>query len=61
MKDRSYYRAPKGKRKGKKGRDDRTQGGAVDEDLDIDAKPAAAVQPSGGGGGGGGKRKGKKR
>ena len=61
MKDRSYYRAPKGKRKGKKGRDDRTQGGAVNEDLDIDAKPAAAVQPSGGGGGGGGKKKGKKR
>ena len=61
MKDRSYYRPPKGKRKGKKGRDDRTQGGAVNEDLDIDAKPAAPAQPSAGGGGGGGKKKGKKR
>ncbi len=61
MKDRSYYRPPKGKRKSKKGRDDRTQGGAVNEDLDIDAKPAPGAPPSSGGGGGGGKKKGKKR
>ncbi len=42
--DRSYYRAPKGKKKGK--RDDKTQGGAVDESLDVDAKPAAGTAPS---------------
>ena len=59
MKDRSYYRPPKGKRKGKKAVDGGTQGGAVNENLNIDAKPAASVQT--GGGGGGGKKKGKKR
>jgi signal recognition particle subunit SRP72 len=62
MKDRSYYRPPKGKRKGKKGGgDDRTQGGAVNENLNIDAKPISAGVSSVGGGGGGGKKKGKKR
>lgn len=64
MKDRSYYRAPKGKRKGKKAGDDRTQGGAVNENLNIDAKPAGGQTGSGGGGGvsggGGKKKKGKK-
>lgn len=61
MKDRSYYRPPKGKRKGKKGGDDRTQGGAVNENLNIDAKPAGGqTSGSGGGGGGGKKKKGKK-
>ena len=61
MKDRSYYRPPKGKRKGRKGGggDARTQGGAVNECLNIDAKPASAGAP--GGSGGGGKKKGKKR
>jgi signal recognition particle subunit SRP72 len=61
MKDRSYYRPPKGKKKGKKGGDDRTQGGAVNESLNIDAKPAGGAAQGGGGGGGGGKKKGKKR
>ena len=60
MKDRSYYRPPKGKKKGKRGGDDRTQGGAVNESLNIDAKPATVAQTTGGGGGGG-KKKGKKR
>ena len=58
MKDRSYYRAPKSKRKGKKGGDGGTQGGAVNESLNIDAKPATGGHS---GGGGGGKKKGKKR
>jgi signal recognition particle subunit SRP72 len=49
MRDRSYYRPPKGKKKGK--RDDRTQGGVVDESLNVDAKPVAAtVAPATGGG-----------
>ncbi|OQU99246.1 SRP72 RNA-binding domain-containing protein [Cladophialophora immunda] len=46
MRDRSYYRPPKGKKKGKRGGgggDDRTQGGAVDESLNVDAKPSAAA------------------
>jgi len=59
MKDRSYYRAPKGKRKGKRGGgDDKTQGGVVNEDLNIDAKPATVVA-SGGGGSANKKKKGK--
>ncbi|KAK4940909.1 Signal recognition particle subunit SRP72 [Elasticomyces elasticus] len=41
MKDRSYYRPPKGKKKGKRGGD--TQGGVVNEDLNVDAKPAATT------------------
>ncbi|KEF56683.1 uncharacterized protein A1O9_06872 [Exophiala aquamarina CBS 119918] len=59
MKDRSYYRAPKGKKKGKRGGggDDKTQGGVVSEDLNIDAKPATVVAGGGGGGGGGSKKK----
>jgi signal recognition particle subunit SRP72 len=61
MKDRSYYRPPKGKKKGKKGGDDRTQGGAVNESLNIDAKPAGGAAQGSGSGGGGGKKKGKKR
>ena len=58
-KDRSSYRPPKGKRKAKKGGDDRTQGGAVNESLNIDAKPVGGqiVGAGGGGGGGGGKKK----
>ena len=50
---------PKGKRKAKKGGDDRTQGGAVNESLNIDAKPVGGqvVGAGGGGGGGGGKKK----
>ena len=62
-KDRSSYRPPKGKRKAKKGGYDRTQGGAVNESLNIDAKPVGGqVAGAGGGGGGGGgkKKKGKK-
>ncbi|EXJ76845.1 hypothetical protein A1O3_10490 [Capronia epimyces CBS 606.96] len=42
IKDRSYYRAPKGKKKGKRGGDDRTQGGAVNEDLNVETKPSPA-------------------
>ena len=58
-KDRSSYRPPKGKRKAKKGGDDRTQGGAVNESLNIDAKPVGGqvVGAAGGGGGGAGKKK----
>ncbi|RMD42256.1 hypothetical protein DV735_g2878, partial [Chaetothyriales sp. CBS 134920] len=56
MKDRSYYKPPKGKKKQKKAmREGGTQGGAVNEELDINAKPVA----SDGGGGGGKKKKGK--
>jgi signal recognition particle subunit SRP72 len=50
MKDRSYYRPPKGKKKGKRGGDDKTQGGVVNEELNIDAKPATTVVTSGGAG-----------
>lgn len=57
MRDRSYYRPPKGKKKGKRGGDDRTQGGAVDETLNVDAKPAAAGVVTGSGGGAGNKKK----
>lgn len=42
LKDRSYYRAPKGKKKGKRGGDERTQGGAVNEDLNVESKPSPA-------------------
>jgi signal recognition particle subunit SRP72 len=62
MKDRSYYRAPKSKKNKKKGGGD-TQGGAVNESLNIDAKPsgnAPANANSGGGGRGGKKKKGKR-
>merc|ERR1711939_131755 len=48
MKDRSYYRPPKGKKKAKKGGD--TQGGVVNEDLNVDGKPAAPVVSTSGGG-----------
>ncbi|OCT49542.1 putative signal recognition particle protein [Cladophialophora carrionii] len=57
MRDRSYYRPPKGKKKGK--RDDRTQGGVVDESLNVDAKSAAATVATGTGGGANKKKKGK--
>lgn len=57
LKDRSYYRPPKGKKKGKRGGDDKTQGGVVNEDLNIDAKPSAGVVTSGAGGGGGANKK----
>ncbi|KIW19403.1 hypothetical protein PV08_03698 [Exophiala spinifera] len=56
MKDRSYYRPPKGKKRAKRGGD--TQGGAVNEDLNVDAKPATPVA-SGSGSGGNKKKKGK--
>lgn len=57
MRDRSYYRPPKGKKKAKKG-DDRTQGGAVSEDLDVSKQPQKGAEiVSGGGGGGGAKKK----
>lgn len=59
MRDRSYYRPPKGKKKGKRGGDDRTQGGAVDESLNVDAKPAAPAAAPNSGGGGNKKKKGK--
>lgn len=59
MKDRSYYRPPKGKKKGKKGGGD-TQGGAVNESLNIDAKSGASTPQQSGGGGGGKKKKGKR-
>lgn len=59
MKDRSYYRPPKGKKKGKKGGGD-TQGGAVNESLNIDAKSGTSTPQGGGGGGGGKKKKGKR-
>lgn len=55
MKDRSYYRAPKAKKKGKRGGD--AQGGAVDESLNIDAKPAAGLLVTGPSGGGANKKK----
>ncbi|RMZ89604.1 hypothetical protein DV736_g3165, partial [Chaetothyriales sp. CBS 134916] len=58
MKDRTSYKPPKGKKKKKGKRDGGTQGGAVNEDLDINAKPVAAE--GGGGGGKKKKRKGKK-
>ena len=57
MRDRSYYRPPKGKKKGK--RDDRTQGGAVDETLNVDAKPAAGTVATASGGVANKKKKGK--
>ncbi|KAK6364404.1 Signal recognition particle subunit SRP72 [Exophiala oligosperma] len=47
MKDRSYYRPPKGKKRAKRGGD--TQGGVVNEDLNVDAKPAAPVASASGG------------
>ncbi|KIV96007.1 hypothetical protein PV10_03591 [Exophiala mesophila] len=57
MKDRSYYRPPKGKRKGKRGGgDDKTQGGVVNEDLNIDAR-ATATSVTGGASGGSSKKK----
>lgn len=59
LRDRSTYRPPKGKKKGKKGGPDRTQGGAVNEDLHVDAaKPAASVVADAAGAGGK-KKKGK--
>jgi signal recognition particle subunit SRP72 len=61
MKDRSYYRPPKGKKKGKRGVDDRTQGGAVNEDLNIDAKTTSAATPTTGGANANKKKKGKGR
>jgi signal recognition particle subunit SRP72 len=60
MRDRSYYRAPKAKKKGKRGGgDDRTQGGAVDESLNVDAKPLAGTVVTASGGAGNKKKKGK--
>lgn len=47
MKDRSYYRPPKGRKKVKRGGE--TQGGAVNEDLNVDAKPATPVATASGG------------
>ncbi|EXJ86273.1 hypothetical protein A1O1_06643 [Capronia coronata CBS 617.96] len=49
LKDRSYYRAPKGKKKGRRGGDDRTQGGAVNEDLNVESKSAPAPVAAGSG------------
>lgn len=57
MKDRSNYRPPKGRKKGKKGGGD-TQGGAVNESLNIDAKSGTSTPQ--GGSGGGKKKKGKR-
>jgi signal recognition particle subunit SRP72 len=59
MKDRSYYRAPKAKKKGKRGGDDRTQGGAVDESLNVEAKAAAGPAVAAAAGGNNKKKKGK--
>ena len=61
MRDRSYYRAPKAKRKGKRGGgDDRTQGGVVDESLNVDAaKPTSGTVVTAPGGGANKKKKGK--
>ncbi|KAL6241552.1 Signal recognition particle subunit SRP72 [Rhinocladiella similis] len=56
MKDRSYYRPPKGKKRAKRGGD--TQGGVVNEELNVDAKAAAPVAS---GSGGNKKKKGKGR
>ncbi|KAI1620413.1 signal recognition particle, subunit SRP72 [Exophiala viscosa] len=58
MKDRSYYRPPKGKKKGKRGGE--TQGGVVNEDLNVDAKPAATTVATASGGNKKKKGKGKK-
>ncbi|EHY56292.1 hypothetical protein ABEF92_007356 [Exophiala dermatitidis] len=60
MKDRSYYRAPKGKKKGKRAGDDRTQGGVVNEDLNVESKPSVAPAATGSGAGKKKKGKGKK-
>ena len=58
LRDRSSYK-PKGRRKGKKAGEDRTQGGVVAEDVGVNgvvtAKPQAGN--AGGGGGGGNKKK----
>ncbi|KIW88302.1 uncharacterized protein Z519_10869 [Cladophialophora bantiana CBS 173.52] len=61
MRDRSYYRPPKGKKKGKRGggSDDRTQGGVVDESLNVDAKAGAAAVVTASAGGANKKKKGK--
>lgn len=59
LRDRSSYRPPKSKKKGRRG-DDRTQGGAVNEDLNIESKSASAPPPTNGGGGKKKKGKGKK-
>lgn len=58
MKDRSYYRPPKGKKKNKRGGE--TQGGVVNEDLNVDAKPATTTVATASGGNKKKKGKGKK-
>ncbi|KPI37159.1 Signal recognition particle subunit srp72 [Cyphellophora attinorum] len=60
MRDRSYYRAPKGKKKGKKGGGE-TQGGIVNESLDAQrGSGTSTLVPAAAGGGGGKKKKGKR-
>lgn len=58
LRDRSYYRPPKGRKKGKRG-DDRTQGGVVSEDLDVSKQPQKGAEVVSSGGGGAKKKKGK--
>lgn len=66
LRDRSSYR-PKGKKKGRRGGDERTQGGVVAEDVGVNGTAPAVKQSAGtvvtatgGGGGKGKKKKGKK-
>lgn len=58
LRDRSSYR-PKGKKKSKRGGDDRTQGGVVTEDAGINGVNAPKPQATAGGGGTNKKKKGK--
>lgn len=60
MKDRSYYRPPKAKKKGKKSGGE-TQGGAVNEALNMEVRSGTATPINAGGGGGGGGGGGKKK
>ena len=57
--DRSNYRPPKGKKKGKKGGGE-TQGGVVNESLNMERGSGTSTPTPGGGGGGGKKKKGKR-
>ena len=56
MRDRSSYR-PKGKKKGKRAGDDRTQGGVVADDVGVNGVNAPKPQATAGGGGGSNKKK----
>lgn len=59
MRDRSYYRPPKGKKKGKKSGGD-TQGGIVNESLNMERGSGTSTPTPGQSGGGGKKKKGKR-